>query len=651
MHLQYLFNAIFGIYLLLFGDLCSAQLGTLRAASPSYSGRDACPARCSVSGPSSGNWSVYHNFEQFQSCPQTLFYQFTLQDKVDDPETHHRIYACSSYGPDWANMPNSAKEFVDTGAYNLNSTYKIGWETGSGAAAADLQSLVTQMRQYLTSGFAANEKNTAFLFGRSGNAAAGLRIGQSLHSANTGNFALQALENHLADRSNTFNSLAMQLCDPKYNDAHTFGFMATSNGSFSAIQESLRAWHGGHCVQFDNVKTVTGPMYSTSPLQLNTTNSTAVWRNDTITSRNNRLWQGATQSRATGSCRTVQVQQFDDCGVLAKKCGISVADVMKYNPSKDFCTTLFAWQLVCCEYGELPDLRPKPNADGSCATWQIHGGDTCASIAARNGITVEEIVVFNHDTWGWNGCDPLWENTIICLTKGTPPMPAPAANTVCGPQVPGTKPPAAGTDIGKLNLCPLNACCDVWGQCGTTSEFCTDTGTGAPGTARKGTNGCISNCGTVIVRGEAPAEFRKIGYFEGYNFGRKCLSLDARMIDTNQYTHIHFAFATITPDYKVHMPDFMTEYEFFSFKRLIGVKRILSFGGWDFSTSPSTYNIFRQGVTPANRLTLATNIANYIKMHDLDGVDIDWEYPSVSFMMSQSANSILLTDFVVRTGS
>jgi GH18 family chitinase len=29
----------------------------------------------------------------------------------------------------------------------------------------------------------------------------------------------------------------------------------------------------------------------------------------------------------------------------------------------------------------------------------------------------------------------------------------------------------------------------------------------------------------------------------------------------------------------------------------------------------------------ANRLTMATKIANFIKKHDLDGVDIDWEYP------------------------
>jgi GH18 family chitinase len=95
-------------------------------------------------------------------------------------------------------------------------------------------------------------------------------------------------------------------------------------------------------------------------------------------------------------------------------------------------------------------------------------------------------------------------------------------------------------------------------------------------------------------------------------------------------THLHFAFGTLDPtNYTVSVGDALSSYEFENLKRLSGPLRILTIGGWDFSTGPSTYAIFREGVTAANRLAMATSIANFIKDNGLDGVDIDWEYPGV----------------------
>jgi hypothetical protein len=209
-------------------------------------------------------------------------------------------------------------------------------------------------------------------------------------------------------------------------------------------------------------------------------------------------------------------------------------------------------------------------------------------------------------------------------------MPAIVATAVCGPQVPGAVKPPAGTDLSTLNPYLLNAFCDVWVQCGTTAEFCTNTSTGAPGTARVGTNGCISNCGTSIVRSAPPATFLNVAYFEGYGLGRPCLNMDAHQLNTAKYTHIHFAFATLTSNYQVVIGDRLATFEFQQFIAFSGSKRILSIGGWGFSTSLSTYAIFCERVTAANRLTMATNIANFIKANNLNGVNIDWEYPGAS---------------------
>jgi chitinase len=114
---------------------------------------------------------------------------------------------------------------------------------------------------------------------------------------------------------------------------------------------------------------------------------------------------------------------------------------------------------VCCTAGDLPDFRPKPNADGTCASHYVVLGEWCSSLAAANGLTVEEIATFNKNTWGWEGCGNLQAYQYICLSTGAPPMPATVPNAICGPQKPGTSPPVPGTSLATLNPCPLNACC------------------------------------------------------------------------------------------------------------------------------------------------------------------------------------------------
>ncbi len=66
---------------------------------------------------------------------------------------------------------------------------------------------------------------------------------------------------------------------------------------------------------------------------------------------------------------------------------------------------------------------------------------------------------------------------------------------------------------------------------------------------------------------------------------------------------------------------------FEDFKKLTGVKKIMSFGGWSFSTEADTFPIFREGVTAAQRLAFANNVVQFAIDNNLDGLDFDWEYP------------------------
>jgi chitinase len=92
--------------------------------------------------------------------------------------------------------------------------------------------------------------------------------------------------------------------------------------------------------------------------------------------------------------------------------------------------------------------------------------------------------------------------------------------------------------------------------------------------------------------------------------------------------HVHFAFAGITSDYQVDVTKVQAQFD--GLLKLKAVKRVVSFGGWSFSTDYDTFPIFRVGVSPANREAFAQSVTKFATDHNLDGLDFDWEYPGVS---------------------
>jgi GH18 family chitinase len=101
--------------------------------------------------------------------------------------------------------------------------------------------------------------------------------------------------------------------------------------------------------------------------------------------------------------------------------------------------------------------------------------------------------------------------------------------------------------------------------------------------------------------------------------------MNAFTIDPAKYTHVLFGFGNITSDYAISIAGAQEQFQYFT--ALVGMKRIISFGGWDFLTNPDTYMIFREGVTAPNRDIFVKNVAEFVTENDLDGVDFDWEYP------------------------
>ncbi|PVH96168.1 glycoside hydrolase family 18 protein [Periconia macrospinosa] len=151
--------------------------------------------------------------------------------------------------------------------------------------------------------------------------------------------------------------------------------------------------------------------------------------------------------------------------------------------------------------------------DGTCYSYLVKELDTCWTLVETYHTTVQAIEDSNKKTRGWAGCDGIQWGMNICLGHGNPPFPANSPEAICGPQMNNTEKPTDYTKWPGLNPCPLNACCDVWGQCGTMAQFYPDTRapTGNDGTeGGPGENGCISNCGTKIVAGSPPAKFERV---------------------------------------------------------------------------------------------------------------------------------------------
>ncbi len=114
-----------------------------------------------------------------------------------------------------------------------------------------------------------------------------------------------------------------------------------------------------------------------------------------------------------------------------------------------------------------------------------------------------------------------------------------------------------------------------------------------------------------------------IGYFEGYNLNRPCLNMKITAMDLTPYTHIHLAFGHVSSTYAVDVSPIQEQWELFT--QLSGFKKILSLGGWSFSTEPATYRIFRDAFKPGNQDAFVANIVSFVTENELDGIDIDWE--------------------------
>ncbi|ORY57858.1 killer toxin alpha/beta [Pseudomassariella vexata] len=577
-----------------------------------------CPASCAGQKPE--NWTVYSDFDRLAVCNQPLLLDFSIYNDVLNPNTDTKLRVCTD---------GDANDTTNALLEEELSAQKTPRDEPKCVVATESSKVPVQVSSYgsdtsnQTAFLVALEKvqkhladkrncATKVLFGYSNGAIIGVYSGRAFNKA-TASSVIDSVSDQISKTAP--GSILAQLCGEGRNANHVFGVLASTN--IGDVQKAVRSWNEAKCVS--NVGTT-----ETRDLPVFEERSELIPITDNSTSSKHTL-------NARADCRTTTVVAGDSCGALVSRCGISTSDFTKYNSDPKLCSTLAPGQRVCCSAGTLPDVRPKPGADGTCATHLVKSGDTCSSLAAANGLKLVDIDTFNNGssgTWGWNGCYNLMAGMNICLSKGNPPMPAPVSNALCGPTKPGSQPPGKGQNLTSLNPCPLNACCNIWGQCGINSDFCVlkRGPSNNPGTSPPGKNGCVSNCGLDIVNtSKKPPNYGRVGYYESWSWSRPCLRMNARDANTLGYSIIHWAFANIGPDYTVVINDTYKQWN--QFKKIPDVKKVVSFGGWGYSTEPATYNILRQAMDPANRDKFAKNVVDFLNREGLDGADFDWEYP------------------------
>lgn len=122
------------------------------------------------------------------------------------------------------------------------------------------------------------------------------------------------------------------------------------------------------------------------------------------------------------------------------------------------------------------------------------------------------------------------------------------------------------------------------------------------------------------VAGEAPGSYRIVGYVADAD---PLPSISASKVDV-----INYAFGTLDDHARIVLRSPHAEA---SLARLVGLRRenpalkvMLSVGGWGAG------HFSEAALTDASRRQFAEDAAGLIERHDLDGVDVDWEYPTLA---------------------
>ncbi|GKT66188.1 glycosyl hydrolase [Colletotrichum tofieldiae] len=161
-------------------------------------------------------------------------------------------------------------------------------------------------------------------------------------------------------------------------------------------------------------------------------------------------------------------------------------------------------------------------------------------------------------------------------------------------------------------------CCSKHGFCGTTEKFC--------GTKKVNRPSCAIDESTHFKR--------VVGYYETWATGRACNRFYPKQIPTGVYSHINLAFASINPSTFELVPAANADMDLY--KRVANLKAedphlkvLIAVGGSDFNdTGPTAATFSDIARSEVAQEKFIDSVLKFMSTYDLDGIDLDWEYPA-----------------------
>jgi len=132
----------------------------------------------------------------------------------------------------------------------------------------------------------------------------------------------------------------------------------------------------------------------------------------------------------------------------------------------------------------------------------------------------------------------------------------------------------------------------------------------------------FSGVNPAYAQKSKPKKYVVIGYFGGYRG-----LIDTTLVNASKLTHINYAFVDVQHN-RAWLTNLKTDSTNFRNLNLLkkknpDLKIMISIGGWAWSG-----NFSDAVLSDTSRRAFAASAVDIIRQYDLDGVDIDWEYPA-----------------------